>query len=51
MDSSGPNGIGNLTASLPDLAIPAGENLKVNVSFTVNATNQVGCPDLLPSPA
>lgn len=38
--SSG-NGIGNLTAILPDLAIPAGENLKANVSFTVNATSQV----------
>ncbi|CAL8461996.1 g1527 [Coccomyxa elongata] len=37
--SSG-NGIGNLTAILPDLAIPAGENLKANVSFTVNATSQ-----------
>lgn len=38
--SSG-NGIGNLTATMADLAIPAGENLKANVSFTVNATNQV----------
>ncbi|BDA41280.1 probable major extracellular endoglucanase at C-terminar half [Coccomyxa sp. Obi] len=37
--SSG-NGIGNLTATMADLAIPAGENLKANVSFTVNATNQ-----------
>lgn len=39
--SSGPNGIGNLTAVLPDMAIPSGTNLKANVTFTVNATNQV----------
>lgn len=39
--SSGPNGIGNLTATSPDLAIPAGSNMKANVTFTVNATNQV----------
>ncbi|EIE25045.1 hypothetical protein COCSUDRAFT_46570 [Coccomyxa subellipsoidea C-169] len=38
--SSGPNGIGNLTATSPDLAIPAGSNMKANVTFTVNATNQ-----------
>jgi hypothetical protein len=39
--NSGPNGIGNLTAVLPDMAIPSGTNLKANVTFTVNATNQV----------
>ena len=39
--SSGPNGIGNLTAVLPDMAIPSGTNLKANVTFTVNATSQV----------
>jgi hypothetical protein len=43
VDVTGPGrkGVGTLTASSPDLAIPAGGTLKGNISFTVNATNQV----------
>lgn len=44
----GQKGVVNLTVVSPDLAISAGSTLHGNISFVVNATNQVCFHPLLP---